>query len=515
MRRLTTEEFVKRATKRHRGKYNYSKVEYKNSKTKVCIICSIHKEFWQAPGGHCRDGYGCKECADEKNKINSRKITTEDFVKKAIKIHKNRYDYKKVRYINNRIKVRIICTKHGEWLSSPSKHLQGRNCPICSFNRIDTKEFIIRSIKTHGKKYNYDKVKYINNTSKVTILCRRHGEWEVTPANHMKGKECLRCSNEKRRSTTEDFIKKAIKKYGDKYDYSNVKYIGCDEKIIIICNNCNEKFLQIPSSHLNGRGCKKCGIKKRSRKRALTKENFIKKAKAIHSDKYNYSKVKYYENNSTYVELLCNKHKLFKQKAGSHLNGNGCPDCAIKNATKTTKKFIEEAIAVHGGRYDYSKVEYSKYNIPVVIICKEGHKEFKQSPSVHLSGCGCSHCKFKSEGKVKNILTKYFSQWTIIPNKKIWHKYKNYNHKRYCDFWLEKDNAKIMVEYDGRQHFEPVAFGGMSLKKAQKSFENYQLKDKLDAEFCEENNIILHRIKYDENKEESIKQLLSTIQRKF
>ncbi|KKL86364.1 hypothetical protein LCGC14_1945450, partial [marine sediment metagenome] len=105
------------------------------------------------------------------------------------------------------------------------------------------------------------------------------------------------------------------------------------------------------------------------------------------------------------------------------------------------------------------------------------------------SGNGCPFCHRKSEAMVNDILLKYLSDWTIIPNKKIWHTYKDYNHKRFCDFWLEKDGVKIMVEYDGQQHFMPVSFGCRDKNKVNDKFKKTQLKDKLDSKFCEENNL--------------------------
>jgi len=110
----------------------------------------------------------------------------------------------------------------------------------------------------------------------------------------------------------------------------------------------------------------------------------------------------------------------------------------------------------------------------------------------------------KNEGKVKNLLFKYFKDWAIVSHKKIWDEYKDYNHKRFCDFWLEKDDVKIIVEYDGEQHFRPISFGCRDLNKVNELFERTKKKDKLDIDFCRENNIILHRIKYSEDIEESI-----------
>lgn len=177
---------------------------------------------------------------------------------------------------------------------------------------------------------------------------------------------------------------------------------------------------------------------------------------------------------------------------------------------KTTKEFIQDAIKVHGDKYDYSKVKYKNNNTKIVITCKK-HGIFKQDPSAHLQGKGCHHCVNKNEGKVKEFLLEYFKDWDITSNKKIWDKYKDYNHKRFCDFWLEKDGVKVVVEYDGEQHFMPVSFGCRNKKIVANNFKKTQLKDKLDKQFCEENSILLHRIKYNEDKEKSIKKLLTLI----
>ena len=108
---------------------------------------------------------------------------------------------------------------------------------------------------------------------------------------------------------------------------------------------------------------------------------------------------------------------------------------------------------------------------------------------------------------VKDLLLEYFKDWVFIPGKKIWDSYGDYYHKRYCDFWLEKNDLRVMVEYDGEGHFMPVCFNGVSLRKAHAKFKKRQKIDRLDHKFCEDNDIILHRIRYDENKEKSIVKL--------
>ena len=116
---MTKEEFIKKAKDKHGDKYDYSKVEYKNSRTKVRIICPKHGEFWQIAGNHLT-GNGCPFCANELKK-DRRRSNTEEFIEKAKKVFPDdRYDYSKVDYYNNRKKVIVICKDHGEFLTKPN-----------------------------------------------------------------------------------------------------------------------------------------------------------------------------------------------------------------------------------------------------------------------------------------------------------------------------------------------------------------------------------------------------------
>lgn len=311
-----------------------------------------------------------------------------------------------------------------------------------------------------------------------------------------------------KRLTTEEFIDKAKKVHGDKYDYSKVEYKKSVEKVIIVCKNHGE-FEQTPHVHLRGSGCYQCSIEKQISLQTKTTKKFIQEAKVIHGNKYDYSKVKY-KNCMDKVFIICSRHGQFKQRADAHLQGQGCLICSGKEK-KDTYQFIKDAIVVHNNKYDYSKVEYISSNMKIIIICPD-HGEFKQVPGKHLFGYGCSFCSKKNEGRVKDLLFQYFKDWDIIPNKKIWDEYKNYNHKRFCDFWMEKNGVKVMVEYDGEGHFMPVCFNGVSHKKALEKFKKRQKIDKMDKEFCEENNIVLHRIKYSENKNKSVIKLKEEIE---
>ena len=258
---MNTEEFINKANKVHNGKYDYSKVKYVNAKTKVCIICPEHGEFWQTPNNHL-SGKGCALCANE-NKLHLYNKSNDKFISEAQMIHYGKYDYSKVEYVNAKTKVCIICPEHGEFWQTPHNHLQGQGCPKCSPTlKLNKDVFIENSNKKHNGKYDYSKVKYINNRTKVCIICPEHGEFWQTPSNHMYGYGCAKCANslnaENHTSNTDIFIEKAKLIHLNKYDYSKVKYINNRTKVCIICPEHGE-FWQTPDAHLSNKGCPKCG----------------------------------------------------------------------------------------------------------------------------------------------------------------------------------------------------------------------------------------------------------------
>lgn len=132
--RLTKEIFIEKAKIIHKGRYDYSKVQYVNNRTKVCIICKEHGEYYISPDSHLR-GRGCKLCGINKAKMKNR-MNQKEFIKKATIIHNGKYNYSNVKYENTDTKVKIICPEHGEFLQSPHHHLHGVGCPICGANNV-------------------------------------------------------------------------------------------------------------------------------------------------------------------------------------------------------------------------------------------------------------------------------------------------------------------------------------------------------------------------------------------
>ncbi|HWL22295.1 MAG TPA: hypothetical protein VNR38_00845 [Ureibacillus sp.] len=193
--------------------------------------------------------------------------------------------------------------------------------------------------------------------------------------------------------TQEDVIKRFEDKHGKRYDYSLVEYNGTKEKVKIKCKE-HGFFDMTPCNHFKGKGCSFCGFESSSNMSRKTTEQFIKDAKLIHGNTYDYSITKY-TNAHTKVAIICKIHNKFYISPRKHLIGQECVKCSrIKlslSKTKCVDLFLQECKQVHGDRYDYSLVEYKDSKTKVKIICKE-HGEFKQSPINHLNNNGCPDC---------------------------------------------------------------------------------------------------------------------------
>jgi hypothetical protein len=175
-----TEKFIEESIKIHNNKYDYSKVNYINSNTKIIILCPIHGEFEQKPCVHT-SGSGCMKCGTDSKRNN---LFT--FIEKSKLIHGELYDYSLVNYLNNYTKVKIICKIHGEFEQKPNIHLSGCGCTICFGTKTyDNQEFIEKAKLIHGELYDYSLVNYVNNYTKVKIICNKHGIFEQIPNSHL------------------------------------------------------------------------------------------------------------------------------------------------------------------------------------------------------------------------------------------------------------------------------------------------------------------------------------------
>jgi len=327
-------EFIKRCNKIHGDKYDYSKVDYKNANTKIIIICKEHGEFYKTPSKHTNSKQGCAKCSGYYIP------TTDEFIEKARLVHGDKYDYSKVDYKYSDENVIITCKIHGDFLQRPGNHIKSKQgCPKCGGScKSNTIEFIERSTKIHGDIYDYSKVNYIDAHSKIIISCKIHGDFEQKANSHLNGHGCYMCCKNCKLNTI-DFIDRSNIIHNNKYDYSKVNYKYSDENIIIICKIHGE-FEQTPNSHLQGCGCNNCGVILRSNKARKSLEEIIEKARLVHGDKYDYSKVDYVSIH-TKIIIICKNHGDFLQTPNNHLQGANCYKCSNNGFSKPSILWLD------------------------------------------------------------------------------------------------------------------------------------------------------------------------------
>lgn len=273
--------FVDDAVAKHGlGTYSYHAVNYVNAHTKVEIECGKHGIFWQTPAHHVNQGNGCRQCGFKRSADHSR-LSKDEFVVRASKIHKGRYSYEQVVYKNNSTLVSIYCPEHGPFNSAPSNHLAGKGCPTCGNIAAGQKQTMPfktwqrRATEAHGGAYRYLEEHWNGLLSDTKIVCLQHGEFEQLARTHMLGCGCPECGRLKqadsRRLTREEFLTKAREVHGKTYDYRLANYVNNSTPIEIVCAR-HGSFFQAPSHHFNGAGCPNCYFKSEARIKGFLEE---------------------------------------------------------------------------------------------------------------------------------------------------------------------------------------------------------------------------------------------------
>lgn len=202
--------------------------------------------------------------------------------------------------------------------------------------------FLIKSKKVHGDKYDYSLVKYVNNKTPIDIICPEHGKFTTTPAVHIAGHSCKMCGTESMRNTVtfsaDKVLKKIIDVHGDKYQYDFSGYKNYLSTLKIRCKK-HGTFMQDVSTHLRGSGCRECSVED-SRD---TIEDFILKSSKVHKGFYTYSKAKYHNTYSDVV-ITCPKHGDFTQRANDHVKGHGCHQCSGRKSVAEVmwQKYLDD-----------------------------------------------------------------------------------------------------------------------------------------------------------------------------
>lgn len=227
-----TKIFIDKARLVHGNKYDYSKVVYVNSITNVCIICPIHGEFWQRPAEHLR-GKGCIKCGQALCGRKQRQEAERTFVERCEHIHKSKYLYDKVKYIDSHTKIIVICKKHGEFTTTPNRLLNGSGCPKCKSEKAhvqyskSTSKFIEDAKSIHGDLYDYSLCDYYNTHAKITVICREHGAFQIGAGEHLNGCGCPLCKEPTGEKRTRLYLEKHripfVRQYAVTYKENNYK----------------------------------------------------------------------------------------------------------------------------------------------------------------------------------------------------------------------------------------------------------------------------------------------------
>lgn len=388
----------------------------------------------------------------------SKKITKEEFIKHAEEIHGvGIYDFSKVVYVNNRTPVLIHCNICGsDFLKSPAEFLKHKNRG-CKCQKIDQRitnleTFLKLEIEKYGTdKYSFENSIFINSKTPLLIHCNSCGsDFLKTPYNFLNGSEC-QCFS---KITKEIFIKRAEEIYGiGRYGYDEVVYVNNTTPVKIYCPICKEYFYKTPHAFLDGKlGCRTCALKEKGRKQILSIEEFIKRARKIHGDLYDYSE-SVYINTNTKIKIKDNETgDIFWQTPQSHLHGYGNPKRTESKGEQLIRSCLEELGLVF-------KKEY--------------------------------FLKDKIVGRNSNIVRIDFQLY--LNEKEIWIEYNGKQHYKFeSEFW------KRTVKED-------------SLDLQKQNFKDQLRRDNNIRNYCKENNIILLEIPYTYRRHDQLIKILGDI----
>jgi Zn finger protein HypA/HybF involved in hydrogenase expression len=263
---MNTKYFIEKAKKTHGNKYDYSKVKYFNSQTKIEVICPTHGSFMMKANSHA-NGQGCSVCGRIEANINIA-LTYSEFLGRAAKTHGSRYIYDENSYKDFTTKMRIECSEHGWFKQKPHSHISMRTgCPKCGIlqaaksNEKGWGSVLNMFKEVHDDRYSYDESTYTDVSSKMKIKCYVHGWFSQKPYQHYSGSGCNKCAiievHEKQKIDFKEFKNRSQLKHGSRYNYSEGEYIDIFTPVKISCDK-HGVFYQKPRDHYRGSGCPKC-----------------------------------------------------------------------------------------------------------------------------------------------------------------------------------------------------------------------------------------------------------------
>ena len=378
--------------------------------------------------------------------------------------------------------------------------------------KTDLKSFVKRARKIHGNKYCYALVKFKDLNDDIEIICLKHGVIKQKASNHLTGKGCKYCAIDEQKISKEEFIEKAKKIHGDKYDYSNIPdRVSAEEEIEIFCNECNSYFKSSRRKIMMAdTPCSFCYSKLRGKQRTKTFEWFEKEIEKIHDNKYSLYKDKYL-NTKTETVVFCKKcNKDFKIIPMHLLQGGGCQRCAIETVAKAkmlkqedVEKEIKKACS---DRYTFKPFKYDASRTVINFHCSKHDFNFQQSFATYrANGICCPKCKPKSKAELE--------VFDFLKENRINFRYNETmdglkdDGTLFPDFFLPEQ--KIMIEVNGEHHYRPTDYSGkLSEEEMIKSFHKQKHHDWLKRKYCKRHGYRYEEIWFYENTIDKLKTIL-------
>ena len=407
--KLTQEEVIRRIKETHGDTYDLSKFVYTTQRSKSIFICKIHGEFLSQPK-EVWGGTGCPECGQNKTKPISK---WEEVEQKILDKHDDVFEFLVDTYRGVGKKMEVISKIHNhKWKPRPIDLIDGQGCPKCRYEKSGKKlvvkvpEFIKRSRKTHGNKYDYSKVhQYKTQRENVIIICPTHGEFEQNPFSHYNGSGCPKCWEEVRSEVLtiswEEILKSFRETHGEQYEYNSGDYKNSSSKLRINCPKHGE-FVQDVTSHKHGQGCPKCGRERISEFLTTPWEEVLKSFRETHKDEYEYTP-ETYTLLETPMEMFCKKHGRFEQTPKNHRNGSGCPVCNSSRGEKEIEFLLRdlEIEYVHQKKFPELSMYYRyDFFIPSINTILEYNGIQHYEPIEHFGGIK-SFKKTQKRDKIK------------------------------------------------------------------------------------------------------------------
>lgn len=478
--------------------------KYIDARTPILHYCNKHNVFWKISPSNALKGKGCSGCLSEK--LHNRFTKThEQYVNDVKKVNPDITVLE--RYIDSSTPILHYCQRHDiTWKPFPSNILKGYGCVECGKEkfkekRLKSNEQYILELKN---KHSHLKVidEYIDSRTPITHLCTIHNVyWKISPSNALKGNGfCTECKNDYMRS----ILGMSHSQYVNKVSTINPnievigRYINENTKILHHCLIHDIYWNITPYSILRGCGCFKCRIEKIKQSNTLSNDEYVAYLKELNQTVIN---IELYINMKTPILHKCLIHDvLWKTSPSSVLQGAGCSKCCSEKLSlklsKTHNEYVNELQNINP---DIIAIEeYSGANTPILHKCLIDGNEWYTAPTCTLSGYGCPICReSKGERKIHTWLDKHNIPFIF---QKKFQDCKNIRALPF-DFYLPEYN--LAIEYDGKQHYEPIEFFG-----GEKDFKKTQYNDNIKNEYCKNNGIKLLRIPYFKNVEEELEQFL-------